>query len=121
MIHSLDFNLASSKTIETILGKRIDEIRLKRNITQANLAHEAGVSRSTVTRLGREDKGISLDSFIRILKALHLESNLEKILPSSDLSPLEELKKKNKKTRQRARTKKTDQKKWTWEDNKHTS
>ncbi len=120
MIHN-NFNLASSETIENVLGKRIDEIRLKRNITQVQLAREAGVSRSTVTRLAREDKGISLDSFIRILKALHLESNLEKLLPDSDLSPLEELEKNSRPSRQRARVRKKDQKKWTWLDNKDTS
>lgn len=121
MIHNIDFNLASSETIENILGKKLEALRLKRNITQDHLAREAGVSRSTITRLSQDGKGISLDSFIRILKALHIENNLEMLLPDLDLSPLEELKKNTQPTRQRARARKKTQKKWTWIDKKETS
>ena len=117
MMHKIDFNLASSETIENALGDRIEKIRLKQNITQSRLAKEAGVSRSTITRLAQEGKGISLDSFIRILKALQLTNNLEALLPDPGLSPLEELKRDSQPSRQRARTRKQDQKKWTWQDN----
>ncbi|MCY4228972.1 MAG: helix-turn-helix transcriptional regulator [Gammaproteobacteria bacterium] len=120
MLHNYDFRLASSETIEHILGKRIEAIRLTRNITQSQLAREAGVSRSTVTRLAQQNKGISLDSFIRILKALHLESNLETLLPDSVLSPLDELEKNTRPARKRARPTKKNQKKWTWSDKSKT-
>ena len=118
MTHKIEFGLASSEAIENALSERIEEIRLMRNITQSRLAREAGVSRSTITRLVQEGKGISLDSFIRILKALQLARNLGTLLPEPGLSPLEELEKKSQAPRQRARarTKKQDQKKWTWQD-----
>jgi len=103
--------------IEHALSQKVEEIRLKRNITQSRLAHEAGVSRSTMTRLTQQGKGISLDSFIRILKALHLADKLEMLLRNSNISPLEELKRAQRPKRQRARTKKQEQKKWTWTDN----
>ncbi len=114
MMHKINFNLASSKAIEDALSERIEEIRLKRNITQSRLAREAGVSRSTITRLAQAGKGISLDSFIRILKALQLANNLEALLPDPRLSPLEELEKDSQPSRQRARARKQDRKKWTW-------
>ncbi len=118
MTHKISFTLASSEAIEDALSERIEELRLKRNITQSRLASEAGVSRSTITRLAQGGKGISLDSFIRILKALQMENRLEALLPDPGLiSPLEELKRANQPTRQRARTKKQDQKEWTWGDN----
>ena len=116
MTHKIDFGLASSETIEDALSERIEKIRLKRNITQSRLAREAGVSRSTITRLAQEGKGISLDSFIRVLKALQLADSLGTLLPDPGLSPLEELEKSSQPSRQRARARKRDQKKWTWGD-----
>ena len=116
MAHKINFEFASSEAIENALSERIDEIRLKRNITQSRLAREAGVSRSTITRLAQEGKGISLDSFIRVLKALQLADNLGTLLPDPGLSPLEELERSSQPSRQRARARKRDQKKWTWED-----
>lgn len=116
MMHKIEFGLASSEAIENALSERIEELRLQRNITQSRLAREAGVSRSTITRLVQEGKGISLDSFIRILKALQLAHNLESLLPDPGLSPLAELEKGGNAPRQRARGKKRDRKKWTWRD-----
>ena len=58
MTHKIDFSTASSEAIIEALGKRLDEIRLSRNIAQADLAQEAGVSRSTnlvkVHRIGED-------------------------------------------------------------------
>ncbi|MFK7958289.1 MAG: helix-turn-helix domain-containing protein [Lysobacterales bacterium] len=116
MTHKNDFDLASSASVEQALSERIEAIRLRRNITQSRLAREAGVSRSTITRLVQEGKGISLDSFIRILKALQLAQNLEMLLPDTGLNPVEELEKERRPSRQRARARKKDQKTWTWEE-----
>ena len=116
MTPKIEFGLAASEAIENALSERIEELRLQRNITQSRLAREAGVSRSTITRLVQEGKGISLDSFIRILKALQLAHNLESLLPDPGLSPLAELEKGGQAPRQRARDKKRDRKKWTWQD-----
>jgi len=55
MKHKVDFSNANSTTIESVLCQRIEAIRLNRNITQTALAKEAGVSRSTMTRLARGD------------------------------------------------------------------
>lgn len=116
MTHKLDFSLASSEMIEDELSQRIEEIRLRRNITQKRLAEEAGVSRSTITRLAQDGKGISLDSFIRILKALQIADNLQVLLPDPGISPLEDLKRKSQPERQRARPKTKQKKKWNWGD-----
>ncbi|MCZ4273365.1 helix-turn-helix domain-containing protein [Maritalea porphyrae] len=116
MTHKIDFSLASSEMIEDALSQSIEDMRLRRNITQKSLAEEAGVSRSTITRLAQDGKGISLNSFIRILKALQIADNLKVLLPDPYISPLEELKRESQPERQRARTKIKDQKKWTWDD-----
>ena len=116
MTHKVDFSLASSEAIETALSRRIEDIRLSRNLTQAQLADQAGVSRSTITRLVQNGKGISLDSFIRIMQALQLDDHLQTLLPDPGISPLEQLETDGRK-RQRARKKKKATKQWTWNDN----
>lgn len=115
MLHNIDFSLASSEDIESALAQRIEAIRLDRNIPQARLAEQAGVSRSTMTRMAQDGKGISLDSFIRIMVALQLQDHLEALLPNPSISPLERLASQSK-VRQRARTKKKPKSKWTWND-----
>jgi len=115
-MHKTDFSVASSEAIESALGQQIEAIRLSRNLTQAQLADQAGISRSTFTRLVQDDKGISLDSFIRIMQALELRDHLQALLPDPGVSPLEELEKAGKK-RQRARNKKNQPSlPWTWND-----
>lgn len=104
IMHNYDFSIASSEAIEDSLSKQLDSIRLSRNITQSALAKDAGVSRSTITRLAQNGKGISLDSFIRILKALGLEGQLQSLLPIPEQSPLQRLANRPKQ-RQRARPK----------------
>lgn len=115
MMHNIDFSLASSEAIEDTLSQQIEDIRLSRNLTQAQLAEQAGVSRSTITRLGQEGKGVSLNSFIRIMQALQLYSHLEALLPDPGISPLERLKLEGK-GRRRARRKKKTTREWTWND-----
>ncbi|MFK7885399.1 MAG: helix-turn-helix domain-containing protein [Gammaproteobacteria bacterium] len=115
-MHKDNFDLASSERIEDALSERLERLRLSRNITQAQLAAAAGVSRSTISRLGKQGKGISLDSFIRILKALQLTDHLHQLLPDPDLSPLEQLDKKSASPRQRARPKKASATKWSWNE-----
>ncbi|MEG9862726.1 MAG: helix-turn-helix transcriptional regulator [Parvularculales bacterium] len=117
MTTRIDYRLASSEAIEDELSERVEDYRLRLNITQSRLAQEAGVSRNTISRLAKGGKGVSLDSFIRILKALRLAHNLELLIPAPQISPLEELKRASQPSRQRARGRKQDQKKWTWEDN----
>ena len=112
-MHKIGFSAVSSSAIESALCERIEAIRLSRNITQTALAKQAGVSRSTLTRLARGDTGISLDSFIRILQALDLHTHLEVLLPDPSISPLQRLEKKDKQ-RQRARPKKAQASEWTW-------
>lgn len=115
MTHNIDFSTATSETIENSLGKQLEAIRLSRNITQSQLAKQAGVSRSTITRLAQEGKGISLDSFIRILHALQLHGHLQSLLPDPSISPLERMQFAGKR-RQRARESDAAHGDWAWEN-----
>ena len=75
MTHKIDFSSASSDAVIEALCKRLEELRLGRNISQSALAEQAGVSRSTLTRMA-DGQSISLDSFVRIMLALQLGDHL---------------------------------------------
>lgn len=114
MAYKIDFSTASSEAIIEALCKQLDEIRLSRNISQAVLAAEAGVSRRTMSRLA-DGQSISLDSFIRIVQALHLTDHLAALLPDPSIRPVDRVRLDGAE-RQRARGKRAAQGSWTWAD-----
>jgi len=114
MLHNIDFSTASSETIIDALCRRLDQIRLSRNVSQADLAAEAGVSRSTLTRLA-DGQPISLDSFVRVMKALKLTDHLAALLPDPAVRPVERVQFQGTE-RQRASRKKAEPAEWEWGD-----
>ncbi|MFZ1731400.1 MAG: helix-turn-helix transcriptional regulator [Bacteroidota bacterium] len=86
----MKFRTASSAQIEKALCERVGRIRLARNITQAQLAAEAGVSTGTIRRM-ENGAGVSLDTFIRVLMALDVQQNLETLLPDPSVRPMERI------------------------------
>lgn len=109
-----DFSGESSSVIAAVLCKRLEEIRLSKNISQAELAREAGVSRSTMTRIA-DGKSISLDSFIRVAQALGLANHLAALLPDPEVRPVERARQDGKQ-RRRASGKRKPPQPWTWGD-----
>jgi putative transcriptional regulator len=88
MSYRIEFSVATSDQIEAALCKRLESIRLSRNITQAQLAEEAGVSPRTIGRL-EKGQGVSMDTFIRVMMALSIQQNLEALLPDPTVRPIE--------------------------------
>ena len=88
MFSNIEFSVATSDQIEAALCKRLESIRLSRNITQAQLAEEAGVSPRTIGRL-EKGQGVSVDTFIRIMIALGIQQSLEALLPDPTVRPIE--------------------------------
>ena len=109
-----DFATISSGTIATTLCRRQESIRLSQNISQAELAKQAGVSRSTMTRIA-DGKSISLDSFIRVIKALGLSDHLDALLPDPSIRPVEMVINKGQHRRRASGKRKTTQP-WSWKD-----
>jgi transcriptional regulator with XRE-family HTH domain len=95
--------ISTPDELEQILGEDIKTLRLQRNITRHALCARAGVSENALRHL-EGGKGSTLKTLIRILKALERESWLEKIAPLTSINPLHLVK--EKKQRQRARSKK---------------
>ncbi len=88
MAYNVEFSIATSAQIEAALCKRLENIRLSRNITQAQLAEEAGVSLRTIGRL-EKGQGVSLDTFIRVMMALGIQQSLETLMPDPTVRPIE--------------------------------
>jgi transcriptional regulator with XRE-family HTH domain len=114
MAQKLDPATAVPSDIERMLGQRLLEIRLARNINQTDLAEEAGVSRRTMTRL-ENGEGVSLDTLIRVMSALGLADRFAVLLPDPAIRPIERIR--QGKERQRARRKsKPAAKPWHWDE-----
>ena len=90
MTYKIEFSTASSDQIETALCTQLQRIRLARNITQAQLAKEAGVSLKTIGRL-EKGLGVSLDTFVRVLTALRVQQSLEGLLPDPSVRPVDRI------------------------------
>ena len=69
------------------LGSQVEAFRLSRNMRQVDLARSAGVARSTLARFEGGGGG-SIDTLIRILRALDLEDRMELLVPDASKNPL---------------------------------
>ncbi len=106
----------SSESIERDLCNKLERIRLQKNISQATLAKNAGVSRRTISRM-ENGAGVSLDTFIRVMMALNLSDHLVALLPDSTIRPIDRVSRKGeRKNASSPRAKKPQSKSWTWGD-----
>ena len=69
-------------------GDRLEAYRISRNIKQADLAKQAGISRATLARLEAGQSG-TIDSMLRLLRALDIEERLLAVVPDARRSPLD--------------------------------
>jgi transcriptional regulator with XRE-family HTH domain len=83
----------TDSTILVELGRRLEHRRINANLTQAQLAEEAGISKRTLERL---ESGASAEfvTLIRVLRALKETEGLEALIPDLPQSPLALLKQK---------------------------
>jgi transcriptional regulator with XRE-family HTH domain len=80
----------SDEAVLKEIGNRIAQYRLNQDKTQAALAQEAGVSSRTMTRVER-GHSVQSSSLIRILRALKLVENLDRLIPEPLVSPVQQL------------------------------
>lgn len=107
----------TDQTILKEIGQRLATLRLNQNLTQADLAEQAGVSKRTVERL-EAGESVQITSLIRLFRSLGLIPRLEILFPEPVPSPIAQLKLQGKK-RRRASTKgspRSTGKAWQWGD-----
>jgi putative transcriptional regulator len=115
MAPNLDYERAPIEALQHDLGRRIEALRLGRNIQQSALAREAGVSRRTITRL-ESGQSVSLDTLLRVMRALGLSSRLATLLPEPSLQPVERVRLKSKQRKRASARREPAARTWTWAD-----
>lgn len=83
--------IESNLTDEAVLhelGARLERVRLARNLTQAELAAEAGVERKLVLRI-EAGESVRVVSLVRVLRALGLLDAADQLVPEATPSPID--------------------------------
>ena len=98
------------------MGGRLTTARLGRNLTQAALAEQSGVSKRTVERLESGEVATQLSGFLRVCRTLGLLERFESLIPEAVTSPMEQLKQQGRKRRRASGRKAASEKpkNWTW-------
>ena len=91
-------------------GRRLAQIRLGRNLSQAELAAKAGVSKRSLERLESGSGSLRLNVFFLVCGALGLIPGFETLLPEPQMSPQDILAAHE--PPKRARKRKSDKMKW---------
>lgn len=84
----------TDQAVSAELGRRIEQFRLERNQTQQQIADEIGLSRISYRKLEAGEG--KLVNFIAVLRVFGLLDSLDKLLPETIFSPIEQLKMKGK-------------------------
>ena len=98
-----------------LIGERLARLRLTQNLTQQQVAEQAGLGLRTVQRLELGAAATQLSGFARVCRVLGLLERFETLIPEEAASPMAQLKRQGRK-RQRATGKKLVGKPndWTW-------
>jgi transcriptional regulator with XRE-family HTH domain len=97
-----DMQFKTPEELQTELGRRIRQLRLFRNIDQRAVAAKAGVARAALQNL-EAGRGSSVQTLLRILKALNYLEGIEILAPQPTVNPLALLKTKTPPQRARHR------------------
>lgn len=100
-----------------VLGNRLAQIRVRRQLTQGELARRAGLGLRTVQRLEMGEVSTQLVGFLKVCGALGLSDRLDILVPELRESPMEQLRIQAAQ-RRRVRPAKTAAMggEWTWSD-----
>lgn len=103
----------SPSAIVATLGQRLKLARLNANLSQAELAAKAGLSRPTI--VNAENGRVQLENFVAIVQALNLIDQLDLMLAEPEVSPLQLVKMQGKRrVRASKKSAATEHQKGTW-------
>lgn len=69
----------------TALGQRLREARLRRGISTLLFSERMNVSRDTLNRLEKGDPSIAMGTYVRALRVLGVEKDLDKVAQDDEL------------------------------------
>ena len=110
-------NQITDEVVLRELGARLARVRLERNLTQAGLAEQAGVSKRTVERM-EAGGATQLVNLVRVCRVLDLLERFEALIPEPVASPVAQLKLRGKERKRASSARATTARagKWQWDD-----
>ena len=109
-------DFTSNEALLKELGRRLARQRIAMELTQADLAERAGISKRTVERV-EAGESTQTATLISILRILNLLDGLYAIFPAEGPRPLDLLKLKGKERRRVSKKRKNRSKeRWSWDD-----
>jgi transcriptional regulator with XRE-family HTH domain len=108
----------SDAALLPLIGARLAGVRVAANLTQEQLAEQAGVGLRTIQRLELGAAATQLSGFLRVCRVLGLIERFESLLPETVPSPMEQLQTRGR-ARRRVRTRKAapgSAQSWKWGD-----
>ncbi len=108
---------ATDEGLLKLIGERLARLRLAKNLTQQQLAQQAGLGLRTVQRLEMGETATQLSGFVRVCRVLGLVERFDALIPEQAASPITQLKLQGRQ-RRRATGRKAalgePKNKWTW-------
>lgn len=83
----MDGSFSTPAQLQEKLGEGLRALRLRKNLTQAELASKAAVAPRSLTSL-ENGQGSSVATLVRVLKALDATAAIEQLAPQPSISPL---------------------------------
>ena len=82
-----ELSFMSPDELQAVLGKQLQELRIAKNLDQVTTAEKAGISEKALRNL-EAGRGSSLETLVRVLKALDSLDGLHLLAPRPSISPL---------------------------------
>lgn len=74
--------------LQELLGERLRRLRLSRNLDQCTTAEKAGISEKALRNL-EAGRGSTVETLLRVLKALDYLQGIDLLAPEASVNPLE--------------------------------
>jgi transcriptional regulator with XRE-family HTH domain len=82
-----DMYFLTSDELQAVLGKQLLELRITKNLDQITTAEKAGISERALRNL-EAGRGSSVETLVRVLKALNSLDGLRLLAPKPTVSPM---------------------------------
>lgn len=111
--------ITDQMTDEAVMGEvgaRLARVRLARNLTQGQLAEQAGLGVRTLQRLELGAAATHLSGLLRVCRVLGLLDRLESFIPEPTASPIAQMKLQGKERRRASgrRARRSGEGTWSW-------
>jgi transcriptional regulator with XRE-family HTH domain len=82
-----ELSFKSTSELQSILGDQIQSLRVSKNLDQRSTAEKAGISEKALRNL-ETGRGSTVESLLRVLKALDSLDGIELLAPKPNVNPL---------------------------------